>query len=124
MLWFRRGIAKGQTRKEAVMLAYENCARPIFQSWGVIGLGLSVFILSPFTPTQRFGFIMVTMLTAALAGNLLLMPALLAGPLGRFFAWRIYRPATQPAAELAPPAPIKPSRRRRDVEENVLRAHD
>lgn len=124
MLWFRRGITKGQTRAEAVMLAYQNCARPIFQSWGVIGLGLSVFVLSPFTPTQRFGFIMVTMLTAALAGNLLLMPALLAGPLGKLFAARLYRPTADISGGAPQVIPIKPSRRRRDVQENVLRAHD
>lgn len=86
LLWFRRGIAQGMTRKEAVMLAYKDCARPMFQSWVVIGLGLSVFSLSPFTPTQRFGFLMGSLLTVALAGNLLFLPALLAGPLGFFFS--------------------------------------
>lgn len=125
MLWYRRGIAKGDTRPQAVMLAYHGCARPIFQSWGVIGLGLAVFILSPFTPTQRFGYIMVTMLTAALAGNLVLMPALLAGPIGWLFARRASLPAAQAAAESPPAVPIKPARRRRDTaEESVLRTYD
>lgn len=85
LLWYKRGIAQGLSRKEAVMLAYKGCARAMYQSWGVIGLGLSVFALSPFTPTQRFGLMMLTLLTAALPGNLLLLPALLASPLGRFF---------------------------------------
>lgn len=89
LLWFRRGVSEGMTRSEAVMLAYKGCARAMYQSWGVIGLGLSVFALSPFNPTQRFGFMMLTLLTAALPGNLLLMPALLAGPLGRLFTWRV-----------------------------------
>lgn len=85
LLWYKRGIAQGMSRKEAVMLAYKGCARAMYQSWGVIGLGLSVFALSPFTPTQRFGLMMLTLLTAALPGNLLLLPSLLVGPLGRFF---------------------------------------
>ncbi len=91
LLWYRRGILQGMSREDAVMLAYKDCARPMYQSWGVIGLGLSAFAFSPFTPTQRFGYLMVTLLTAALVGNLLLLPALLAGPMGALFGYRIQR---------------------------------
>jgi hypothetical protein len=91
MLWFRRGIADGLDRKQATMLAYKGCARAMYQSWGVIGIGLSVFSLSPFGPTQRFGYMMLAMLTIALVGNLVLMPALLSGPLGAVFSWSVLR---------------------------------
>jgi len=63
----------------------------MYQSWGVIGIGLSVFSLSPFGPTQRFGHMMLAMLTIALVGNLVLMPAMLSGPLGAVFAWSVER---------------------------------
>jgi len=91
MLWFRRGISDGLDRKEATMLAFKGCARAMYQSWGVIGIGLSVFALSPFGPTQRFGYMMLSMLTLALVGNLVFLPALLAGPLGGVFAASIRR---------------------------------
>ncbi|MGB8852993.1 MAG: MMPL family transporter [Pirellulales bacterium] len=91
MLWFRRGIAEGLDRRQATMLAYKGCARAMYQSWGVIGIGLSVFSLSPFGPTQRFGYMMLSMLTIALVGNLVLLPALLAGPLGAVFSWSVLR---------------------------------
>ena len=91
MLWFRRGIAEGLDRKAATMLAYKGCARAMYQSWGVIGIGLSVFSLSPFGPTQRFGHMMLAMLTVALVGNLVLLPALLAGSLGDIFGWSVLR---------------------------------
>ena len=91
MLWFRRGIADGLDRKQATMLAYKGCARAMYQSWGVIGIGLSVFSLSPFGPTQRFGYMMLAMLTIALVGNLVFMPALLSGPLGAVFSWSVLR---------------------------------
>ena len=91
MLWFRRGIADGLDRKQATMLAYKGCARAMYQSWGVIGIGLSVFSLSPFGPTQRFGYMMLSMLTVALVGNLVFMPALLSGPLGAVFSWSVLR---------------------------------
>jgi predicted RND superfamily exporter protein len=91
MLWFRKGIREGLNRHQAVMLAYRGCARPMYQSWGVIGIGLAVFSLSAFMPTRNFGIMMIAMLTVALAGNLLMLPAILAGPGGAIFAWGIRR---------------------------------
>ena len=55
------------------------------QTTAIGGLGLFVFALSSFTPTQRFGTLMLALLTAALVGDLIFLPAILAGPLGRFF---------------------------------------
>lgn len=99
MVRYREGLKiKGANRKSAVMFAYRHLARPMYQSWGVIGLGLSVFALSPFTPTQRFGYLMVSLLTAALFGNLILLPALLVGPLGALFGRRYTRPRAEEQA--------------------------
>jgi predicted RND superfamily exporter protein len=99
MLWFRRGITEGMNRKDATMLAYKGCARAMYQSWGVIGIGLSVFSLSPFGPTQRFGYMMLAMLTIALVGNLVFLPALLSGPLGGMFAASVLRNDRRKAAK-------------------------
>ena len=85
MLWCRHGQERGLNRHESIMFAYRDCAQAIYQSWGVIGLGLSAFALSSFTPTQRFGYLMFAMLTASSFGNLVLLPALLASPLANFF---------------------------------------
>jgi hypothetical protein len=78
------------------------------QSWGVIGLGLAAFALSSFVPTFRFGALMIGLLTVGLAGNLLFLPALLAGPLGRIIAGGMKRKASAPIeveshAEVAAP---------------------
>ena len=91
MLKYREGLALGLDRRKAIMLAYKGCARAMYQSWGVIGLGLSAFALSPFTPTRRFGYLMVSLLTAALIGNLVLLPAVLAGPFGSLFGRKFQR---------------------------------
>ncbi|HVC93371.1 MAG TPA: MMPL family transporter, partial [Pirellulales bacterium] len=105
MIQYRNGLKLGLDRRAAVMLAYKGCATAMYQSWGVIGLGLSVFALSQFTPTQRFGYMMVTLLTSALIGNLLLLPALLASPLGGLFGRRFTktRAATPSLSSAAPP---------------------
>ena len=107
MIQYRGGLKQGLSRQDSVMLAYKGCAQAMYQSWGVIGLGLSVFAFSPFTPTQRFGYMMVTLLTSALVGNLLLLPALLAGPLGGLFGRRFTKKkgiATAEAERQAAPA--------------------
>jgi uncharacterized protein len=44
----------------------------------------SLFALSTFTPTLRFGYLMLTILFAGMFAELIMLPALLAGPLGRF----------------------------------------
>ncbi|MBI2479825.1 MAG: MMPL family transporter, partial [Planctomycetia bacterium] len=85
LTWFRIGLRNGLTRNEAILEAYRRVGTAMVQTTLIGGLGLAVFALSTFTPTQRFGVMMVTLLVAALAGDLILLPALLAGPLGRFF---------------------------------------
>ena len=41
MLWYRKGIREGLNRHQSIMLAYHGCARAMYQSWGVIGIGLA-----------------------------------------------------------------------------------
>jgi hypothetical protein len=86
LTWFRRGIGEGLSRVDATMLAYDRCATAMAQTTLIGGLGLAVFATSTFTPTQQFGYLMITMLATALVGDLLLLPALLASPLGHFFS--------------------------------------
>jgi hypothetical protein len=99
MLMYRNALKEGRTRREAIMISYQGCARAMYQSWGVIGLGMSVFAISPFTPTQRFGYMMITLLTSALVGNLVVLPAVLASPIGGVFGNRYRRWASKPAVD-------------------------
>ena len=72
------------------------------QNQVAIGLGLAVFATSTFTPTQQFGYLMITMLSAALVGDLLLLPAILSGPIGKFFCGRL-APTAEPPVDGPPP---------------------
>ncbi len=85
LTWFRRGLDQGLERKGAIMLAYDRCATAMTQTTLIGGLGLAVFGLSTFMPTQRFGILMLTLMIAALVGDLVFLPAILAGPVGRVF---------------------------------------
>ena len=105
LTWFRRGLDQGHDRKGAAMLAYERCATAMTQTTLIGGLGLAVFAFSTFVPTQRFGTLMFTLLLAALVGDLVFLPALLSGPIGRFFGpgrrrAKAARPALVPAPHL------------------------
>ncbi len=83
--WFRQYIDAGMSRVEAVIETYRRVGPAMMQTAFVGGLGMFVFALSTFTPTQRFGTLMLVLLLTALLGDLILLPALLAGPLGRWF---------------------------------------
>lgn len=83
--WYRQGLNMGLTRKSAIRMAYDRVATAMTQTTLIGGFGLSAFAFSTFTPTQRFGVLMLILLVAALIGDLILLPAILAGPLGRFF---------------------------------------
>ncbi|MDY0165130.1 MAG: MMPL family transporter [Thermoguttaceae bacterium] len=93
LTWFRRGLDQGLDRRNAILAAYERCATAMTQTTFISGLGLAAFAFSTFTPTQRFGMLMLTLLFAALVGDLIFLPAVLSGPFGRFFRGRATKPA-------------------------------
>ncbi|MEO1971322.1 MAG: hypothetical protein ABGX07_07185, partial [Pirellulaceae bacterium] len=85
LAWVRNGMKSGLSRSAAIRLAYSRVATAMTYTTLIGGMGLAVFMLSTFVPTQRFGGLMLTLLGAALVGDLVILPALLASPVGRFF---------------------------------------
>jgi predicted RND superfamily exporter protein len=85
LTWFREGLQETGDRRRAILAAYRRCATPTMQAALISGLGLSVFALSTFMPTRQFGLLMLTILTAGAIAELIMLPALLAGPLGGVF---------------------------------------
>jgi len=109
LTWFRRGVKQGLDRVQSVMLAYDRCAMAMAQTTLIGGLGLAVFATSTFTPTQQFGYLMISMLGAALVGDLLLLPAILVGPLGKYFGGRAPDAAGVPGFEVVDPSRQQPA---------------
>ena len=85
LTWYRSALSRGETRKSAIRYAYEKVATAMTQTTLIGGLGLAAFALSTFTPTQRFGTLMLFLLAAALVGDLIVLPAVLASPIGKYF---------------------------------------
>jgi hypothetical protein len=75
----------------------------MYQSNFVVGFGLAAFGISAFMPTRRFGLLMLTLLMFGIMADLILTPAIMAGPFGRFFSkwWikpkELEKPALLPA---------------------------
>jgi hypothetical protein len=103
--WLRRGLDSGLSRHDALIQTYRRVGPAMTQTTLVGGLGLFVFALSTFTPTQRFGTLMLVLLMAALIGDLVFLPALLAGPLGKLFK---PRPHAKPPSSNEPPQALQP----------------
>ncbi|MFC1758096.1 RND family transporter [Planctomycetota bacterium] len=85
LTFYRRGLGRGMSRQSGVIFAYRHCGRAMIQTSLACGLGLLVFALSDFVPTSRFACMMFAMLATALFADLILLPALLLGPLGTVF---------------------------------------
>lgn len=81
--------ARGFGQIHAAMGALRQCGWAMFQTTLVCGISLMVYWFSPFVPTSRFSLFMFGLLTSALLGVLLLLPALMASPLGHWLAHTI-----------------------------------
>jgi predicted RND superfamily exporter protein len=102
---YREELAHQPDRETAIVSTYSHCAIPTLQAALISGLGLSVFAFSTFTPTQRFGWLMLCILMAGVISELVILPALLASPLGKVFGvgkrrWRTGVGAASAAGDL------------------------
>lgn len=86
LMWYRRCLRAGMDRQKAIVTTYKHVAPAMTQTAVIAGIGLCVFALSTFVPTQRFGILMLTLLMAALLGDLFFTPAILASPIGKIFS--------------------------------------
>ncbi len=85
LTFFRRAMASGQTRQTAVLHSFLHCGNAMVQTSVSCGLGLMVFAFSDFVPTSRFAILMTVLLLLALAGDLIILPALLLSRAGAYF---------------------------------------
>ncbi|MCY2964686.1 MAG: MMPL family transporter [Planctomycetota bacterium] len=80
--WFRQGIQQGKTRAESVAQALGHCGPAMWQTTLIVSCGLIVLYPCDLVLISRFGWLMAVLLAAASVSDLVLTPALLAGPLG------------------------------------------
>ncbi|MFV1967722.1 MAG: RND family transporter [Pirellulaceae bacterium] len=86
--WFYHGLDRGLSRLDALRNAFRRCAGAMAHTTLICASGLLVFAASSFVPILHFAYLMVFLLITALVGDLILLPAILASPLGNFFRTR------------------------------------
>ena len=85
LTWYRRGVKEAKSRMAAIRYAFSHCAKPMIDTTLICGFGVGAFMFSDFMPTVRFSRLLFVLLMAALVGDLLLLPAILASPAGKLF---------------------------------------
>jgi len=86
LAWYRRGIRLKMPSESALRFSIHQCVGAMIHTTLICAFALLVFSLSSFMPIRRFSWMMASLLIAALAGDLILLPAILASPLGAVFA--------------------------------------
>jgi len=103
--WFRQGIQEGKTRAEAVAQALGHCGPAMWQTTLIVSCGLIVLYPCDLVLISRFGWLMSVLLAAASVSDLILTPALLAGPMGALIERTTTRAAPAPAVKPLSTAP-------------------
>ena len=95
MTWFQMLVKQGVPRQEAVAQSLEHCGPALWQTSAAIGIGMLALFPVELLLISRFGWIMAGMIFAALIGDVIFLPSLLAGPLGAILE-RAARPPKSP----------------------------
>ena len=85
LTWYRRGTLEGMSRYAAIRFAFGHCAKAMIDTSLICGLGVIPLLFGVFMPTVKFALLLLIMLLTALLGDLILLPAILAGPAGILF---------------------------------------
>ncbi|QDU38362.1 MMPL family protein [Maioricimonas rarisocia] len=82
LTWFQDGIDKGMTRSEAIAQGLGHCGPAMWQTSASIALAMLMLGGAELLLISRFGWLMASLIGAALIGDVIFLPALLGGPLG------------------------------------------
>ena len=103
--WFRAGLRDGLDRRDAVARSLSQCGPAMWQTSLAVGLGLLMLAPAELLLISRFGWLMAALIGAALIANVILLAALLAGPLGWLIQKGISTADTGDVLRQSPPEP-------------------
>ncbi len=96
MTWYRDGVIAGLSHRRAIVKSLEQCGPALWQTSAAIGLSMLVLAPAPLLLISRFGWLMCALIMTAMLADIVLTPAMLAGPMG----WLIYRSAQKQRNQL------------------------
>jgi predicted RND superfamily exporter protein len=77
-------LYEGQSKERAIVETMNACGRAMIHTTVISCVAMAPFLFAEFLPTQQFAKLMIVMLSLAIVGDLVLLPALLLSPLGSF----------------------------------------
>jgi predicted RND superfamily exporter protein len=101
--WFQKKMSAGMTREQAVISAVTHCGPAVWQTSWVVALGLIVLVPAELLLISRFGWLMAAMVGVAMLCDLVLLPQMLASPLGLLFIPRPPKTNATNSDEAKPP---------------------
>jgi predicted RND superfamily exporter protein len=99
--WFQDALRKGTTRNEAISSALMHCAPAMVQTSAIVAIGLLVLAPADLLLISRFGILMAALIIAALIADIVFMPVILAGPLGKYLEVKESNSGVAPAVIFA-----------------------
>jgi predicted RND superfamily exporter protein len=118
--WYTHAKKMGKNSQDAIFASYQRCALAMLETTLIACSAMLPFLFADFIPTRRFAMLMMLMLTLAIVGDLLLLPALLccydrwrsrAGVAARFAENRVSELEAAPVPAKAAIPRQKPRRR-------------
>ena len=94
-----RHAAPELNRRQAAADALVACGPALWQTSLIVGLGLLVLAPAELLLVSRFGWLMAALIAAALVADVILLPALLAGPMGGMIRRAGAKPNEETVAE-------------------------
>lgn len=81
--WYSNRLSIGDSRADAITNTMSHCAVAMFHTMLISCCSMLPFLFAEFIPTRQFACLMIAMIGSSILGDLVLLPALLLGPLGR-----------------------------------------
>ena len=92
--WYARQRKTESCSTKALAKTIKQCASPMMYTTLICSAGLIIFAFSQFVPPKQFAYSIVALLGIALVCDLILLPALIIGPIGFLFD-RVSKTRTQ-----------------------------
>lgn len=83
LTWFKELVRRGYSVHDAVAKSLEHCGPAMWQTSAAVGIGMLTLLPAELLLISRFGWMLAALIFAALVADIVFLPALLAGPLGR-----------------------------------------
>jgi uncharacterized protein len=89
--WYTEELRKGSNRLQAIENTFMGCTRAMIHTTLISCAAMLPFLFAGFLPTQQFAKLMLVMLSLALVADLVLLPAILLSPVGKWIGARTTR---------------------------------